>query len=763
MTFIGRVNVLLFPAVIVSAVGLYLVLGDRAGLPPLGELDYWPLALPLSAAAGLFALSVLTRWLQNERPLNLVMQATGASDLESEPARQRRVLVLRVLHRLLADSSGLAVLTMAFPAKSLVEQLLERMVGLPEFHLGGWHTLWQVIEIAYALFPWALAALAGCVLVRAIRIPFPIVGEIVRFPAWRLFMLLLAGLMAAPGGVITLTMGIEDPGLLLPLTAAFGLSYLGSIAGNAAATSARWPNLGRVPASVPAGFLKTVSALAGATALPLVVWAGLGFLPRVSAVLLYYQNTHYAGWATMSHFSHLFDARWLIAGFVFAVGLSWRVPSTARDAPGSGVGPLGKAAALCAAGCLAWLVGTGLSPLGHGFLFLGGIFAAGCFTLAVAHLGRYLIEPGEGIVSGAARWLAASTTRASSLGAALAVYGLLLRPVFYQILWFAPLFEWLLVLAIGVVAFNRIRSRLSRQVAAAEQTPANWVGWARHDQKVTDRPDTHFEQLVGEHRRFVETGRWGDVWRYYLGLLLRNNAPLELAQAAFLPLRRYEAENARWDPRPGKEKRALRRRETALLETIQGVNTALSSPAPPEPAIEEAELRELGQSFVDGAAGPDALAVTLTAAYGQAGVNVDYAARLWFPLSTLVDYPIKWRHFPWQRNRIRRRNRERRQRLVDGALGHLYQGQTGADFPVRVITRELQVYDNHGQGVFTLYRGEAVEVIAQQGGLVQVRTGDHHWAQISSASLVRPAAAPWDSRREEPSIARNEERERVTA
>ena len=46
MTFIGRVNVLLFLAVIVSAVGLYLVLGDRAGLPPLGELDYWRCRCP---------------------------------------------------------------------------------------------------------------------------------------------------------------------------------------------------------------------------------------------------------------------------------------------------------------------------------------------------------------------------------------------------------------------------------------------------------------------------------------------------------------------------------------------------------------------------------------------------------------------------------------------------------------------------------------------------------------------------------------------
>ena len=748
---------LLLVAAVVTAVGFLLV--QNEGLASqLEGLHYSVLWWPLVSAGVFFALSILANWLQNDRPLDWVMRVTRAGDHQSAPARRLRGLALAVLARMLRDLAYLAALVGGFLFFPQIGRAIIERLAWPGLDLAG--PMWQVIEGAA---PWILAVLIAGVMLRAARIPFPVTGEIVRFPTWRLLALLLAWLAVTPGGLLTLTVDIEDPGLVLPLIAAFGLSYLGSTAGNAAATSDRWPSLGRVPAAIPAGFVKTVSVLAAAATLPLVLWAGLNFLPRISTFLLYYQNTQSAGWATMAHFSHVFDARWHIAGLAFALGLAWMVVSTPRDAAGSGIGPLGKAAALCAAGCLAWLVGTRLIPIGHGFLLLGGAVAAGTFVLAMAHLGRYLIEPEEGIVSGAARWLAASATRAFSLGAAFAVYGLLLRPIFYQVMWFAPLFEWLLVLAIGALVFNRIRSRLSRQVAAVEQTPARWVGWARHDQKVADRPDTHFEQLVAEQHRFVETGRWGQVWRYFLGLLLRNNAPLSLAQAAFLPLRRYEAENARWDPGPGKEKRTLRRREEALMETIQGVNTSLSYPAPPEPAIDEGALRELGQSFIDGAAGPDALAVTLTAAYGQAGVNVDYAARLWFPLATLVDYPIKWRHFPWQRSRIRRRSRERRQRMVDGALGHLYEGRAGADFPVGVITRELQVYDNHGQGVFTLSRGEAVEVIAQQAGLVQVRTGDHHWVQISSADLVHPAAPPRDSRREEPSIARNEERERVTA
>ena len=746
---------LLLVAAVVTGVGFFLVQNEASQLE---GLHYSVLWWPLVSAGVFFALSILANWLRNDRPLNWMMRVTRARDPKDALARRLRGLALETLARILRDLSYLAVLIGGFLIFPQIGRILFQQWDLPGLHLAG--SMWQVFT---GLAAWIFAALIAGIVVRALRIPFSIVGEIVRFPTRRLLALLAAGLMVAPGGLLTLTMGVENPGLLLPLIAAFGLSYLGSTAGNAAATSDRWPSLGRVPAAIPAGFVKTVSVLATAATLPLVLWAGLNFLPRISTFLLYYQNTQSAGWATMAHFSHVFDARWHIAGLAFALGLAWMVVSTPRDAAGSGIGPLGKAAALCAAGCLAWLVGTSLSPLGHGFLLLGGIFTAGCFTLAVAHLGRYLIEPEEGIVSGAARWLATSATRAFSLGAAFAVYGLLLRPVFYQVMWFAPLFEWLLVLAIGALVFNRIRSRLSRQVAATEQAPANWVGWARHDQKVEDRPDTHFEQLVGEHSRFVETGRWGEVWRYYLGLLLRNNAPLELAQIVFGPLINYQTTRGSWDPWPGSGKRAGRRREAALLETIHRVNTVLSSPAPPEPAIDEAALRELGQSFIDSAAGPDALAVTLTAAYGQAGVNVDYAARLWFPLSTLVDYPIKWRHFPWQRSRIRRRSRERRQRLVDGALAHLYEGRTGEYFLMRVVTRELQVYDNHGQGVFTLSRGEAVEVIAQQGGLVQVRTGDHHWVQISSADLVHLAPPPRDSRREEPSIARNEERERVTA
>ena len=443
--------------------------------------------------------------------------------------------------------------------------------------------------------------------------------------------------------------------------------------------SDRWANPDTALLTTAVECVGIAAALATAAGGASMAWGILGTLPNISAAALdQWPDLLKGGWIQL-YFSQLFESKHLVAGFFLALGFARVLPSAEEDRTGTEYRPLLKAGAYALSGYMAWLVAAKLAYLGHGYPLLGAAIAGGLFAAAAAMVVRSLVPSPGGVLTDAARWLSQSTFRAFFLGASLVLYGLLLRPLLYEALWFAPVYEWLVVLAFAFVPVNRLRKGVRAEVAPEAPLPASWPDWSRHYQVSEDRPDARMVGLVYLQQGFVNTGEWGLVWHYLVGLLLRNGTAIESIPAVFAPMRRcYLASVTPGLRLPGK---GVKQREVALADTMARAEAALYLPSAPLETVDEVRLREVATPFLDQGSGPEELAVTLTVASWQRGSDLGPAAALWFPLMTLVDAPVSGRgimaHLRWVFWRVFRGgtlhwDRERRQRIVDEAASQLF-------------------------------------------------------------------------------------------
>ncbi len=83
--------------------------------------------------------------------------------------------------------------------------------------------------------------------------------------------------------------------------------------------------------------------------------------------------------------------------------------------------------------------------------------------MALTQLAAYATSSSDSVVSRYG-WVAVKVkARGFLLGAALASYVLLLRPVFYEALWFAVLYEWLVVMAVVFVGLLQSEEMAQRR------------------------------------------------------------------------------------------------------------------------------------------------------------------------------------------------------------------------------------------------------------------------------------------------------------
>ena len=522
------------------------------------------------------------------------------------------------------------------------------------------------------------AVLAFIAAVRTASLPFPVVGLIFGFPWFRMLVL----------GVISLLLqqqewaiayGFHNSPLLPALAAMMGAGYLGSALRNIGKVSDRWANPDTPLWTVGVECVGIAAALTTAAGGALMAWGVLGSLPNISAAALdQWPDLLTGGWIQL-YFGQLFEAKHLVAGFFLTLGFARVLPSAEEDRTGTEYRPLLKAGAYALSGYTAWLVAAKLAYLGHGYPLFGAAIAGGLFAAAAAMVVRSLVPRPGGVLTDAARWLSQSTFRAFFLGASLVLYGLLIRPLLYEALWFAPVYEWLVVLAFAFVPVNRLRKGVRAEVAPEAALPASWPDWSRHYQVSEDRPDARMVGLVDLQQGFVNTGEWGPVWHYLVGLLLQNGTAIESIPAVFAPMRRCYLASVT----PGLRWRGnrVKHRKVALADTVARAEAALSLPSAPLEPVNEVRLREVAMPFLDRGSGPEELAVTLTAASWQRGSDLGSAAALWFPLMTLVDAPVSGRgivaYLRWVFWRTFRRgtphwDRQRRQRIVDEAASRLF-------------------------------------------------------------------------------------------
>ena len=297
------------------------------------------------------------------------------------------------------------------------------------------------------------------------------------------------------------------------------------------------------------------------------------------------------------------------------------------------------------------------------------------FALALAQVLAFAAVPRNATIAPIARWLLTSRERGFVFGGAIAVYGLLLRPVLYEALWFAPLYEYIALLALLVLALMFVVDLLRRDVTApAEQEPV-WSDWSHHRQVLESKADPRSALASAMRQRFVDYGDWKPLWSYLMGLLYRNGASQDWMRAACRPLR-ASAVSSSWLPfLKGSNLRRLGRM-AALEEALRRTDSALASDYAPMQPVTEDVLRHAAAHFVESGADAEGLAIALTIAHCQQGLDLLSAVDRWFPLLDAPD-PANGRFpRPWPRSGARLRHRHERVRLVDGASAMLFGNAT---------------------------------------------------------------------------------------
>ena len=574
---------------------------------------------------------------------------------------------------------------------------------------------------------------------RASSVPFPAARRIFPVPWVRLVVFVAAYLLLHADWLSE--HGFPNGQLVLALWAALAASYGGGCLGKFAevteerAVRKRW-----LP---PAALTREAAAILAGLSAALLAWGFLGSLPNLSALLLNEWPHLLVGYSTQPYFSQFYEVRHLFALFVVSLYFVFKLPSGTETSEWVDYLHLVKGAGYSAVGVVAWLVGSRMTDLGQGFPLLGATLASGFFAAGLSHMARTYTSNPVWVVSATARLLSKYVYRTAFLGAFLALYGLLVRPLIYDVMWFAPIYEWLAIVLFAFVAINRMRLHAKTQVLPDGGPAAHWLDWSRHVQTAEERRDPRLDSLVDLQALYVETGRWYNLWLYILGLLLRNRTPLEAIPAVFGPMRRNFEAYPTWGPLPGKKARERSGRASALAETLSRMDSVLTLDTAPRAEIREEQVKSAAERFASDGADPEALAVTLAAAYWQKGVPLELAVGLWFPLLTMSERRGGLLHLAKSGEGLEKRDSERRKRITDAALSHLFgQGEDGS-LPFAILAAPAPVYDRSMRYFSSnIPQGEAIEVLSQEGEWWRVRAGDDRQSSITPAGVARRRIFP---------------------
>ena len=515
-----------------------------------------------------------------------------------------------------------------------------------------------------------LAVLLPFVLLRALGVFRPGVEKAFGFPTGRLAALGIVYVLFSDGGVLLTALGVSVSWAWELLALAVALSYVGFVLRNVGGIGlpGRYGPLASATAALG-------GSLSYAFAAGMAVWAGFNHLPIASAALLDHQTTSTFGEASMPHFGLLFNVRHPAAGLAFALGLALGLPASPTGYTFRRLQPLMSGVSYSAAGCLAWITGSALSTLGHGLVLGGAAAGAGMFALAAVQLANYGAASSNRALAFLSSWLLASGGRGFMLGASLAFYVLLLRPVLYEALWFAALYEYVALLSLLLLISMYIMNQLRLDSTALEETAPQSSGWAHHLQTLESKADPRSDLTSSLRHRFVDDGDWKPLATYLMSLLYRHGASQEAMRAVCRPLRAAASVS-----RFLRRSRLKRLGRMSALDVAQSsTEQALANPTEALQPIAEEELREAAGPFVEHGLDPERLAVALIAADCQRGADLQEAVDGWFSLLDAASRRAGWSTLPWMRPDARLRDRQRRLDIVDDAAAFLF--DSGVDRP----------------------------------------------------------------------------------
>ena len=635
--------------------GAYALLAPGGALPAAFGLDgLWPL-LAFSLAV---ALSCAAAALRGAMAIQGAMAIRGAMAIQGAMAIRPRLCRARY-----ATEAGWPLALWA--GTVLLARAAERASAGPS-EAGPGALDPSYLEVLYSLsVAQQLAVLLPFALIHAGRVLRPAVARIVAVPTGYLAFLAAAYVVFSGTGVVATAFAVDVSGMLAALIGAAGLVYAASALRNLAGIEPRWRY-----ARLAIRACRPLGALAAAAAVALVAGAALVHLPAASVVLLERPQTRDLWEGLLPLVAGLYEARYPIAWLSFGVAATFFLARGMGGPIATRYRALLSAVSHAVVGCLVWLIASDLSGFGHGFPLVGAIAAAGMYSLALGRLASYAAPSPNPTVADIAGWLAASRVRAFTLGAAAACYVLLLRPVVYEAVGLAALYEYLALLALLLAVLMSVVNRL-RAVAVANRTAEpGWTGWQHHRQAVDERADPRAALTGALRRRYLDRGDWRPLWVYLVALLYRSETSPDVMATVCRALRRGAVTPLAWTVL-GRGRR-LSARTAALEDALDAAGRALAEPARHLAHVDEDDVRRLGALYVEDGTDPEPLAVALIVAHCQRGADPREAVDRWSPM---LDAPAPlpgWLAPPWSRPSAGPRTARERRDLVDGAIASLF-------------------------------------------------------------------------------------------
>ena len=512
----------------------------------------------------------------------------------------------------------------------------------------------------------AVVVLMPLLLLRSVGVFLPVVDRIFGFPTLHVVLFLLTYVLFSGSGILTVAFEANLSQAMAVLFMALLISYAASVLRNIASLQVRG-RFRRLAARA--------SGVAGELAYPLawaiLIWVGLNHLPVASATLLDHSVSRYTGEQLLPHFGILFDLRFTAATLFYAAVLAIRVPKAQVGYVSERYIFLLPALVYSLAGYLAWSAGSQLSSLGHGFLLASAVVAVGMYSLALSHLASFIANSSGGPFAEFAGWLATSKLRVLVLGMSIAFYGLLLRPVFYEFLHLASLYEYAALLLLMFAVLMRVLNH--ERVVENTFLPGKpaWMDREHHQQELENKPDRRTDNAAALGQRFVDQGDWKPLWQYLMGLLFQGEASLESMRKVCRPLRNGAATSWVWKIFSGTGRNRVKR-AAALEQALRSVQEALASAGTPLRSIDENAIREAAIPYVDRGTDHDALAVALIAAQRQRGNGLQQAVDEWFQLLNAPDPSpglLRWERL---RSKASEEKEGQRRTLVERAISQLF-------------------------------------------------------------------------------------------
>ena len=203
---------------------------------------------------------------------------------------------------------------------------------------------------------------------------------------------------------------------------------------------------------------------------------------------------------------------------------------------------LGATFAIAAAwayfGSIAW---WGMSDLGETIPVAGGLGLV-IFTAAVSQSlavgAMHSVNADNVLVAGVSRWASQSRIRALNVGILVGIYAAFLRPLIFDALYYAALWEWLLAVSIiiGLAALTGGQINKLRHTAGREQQLQEW---RTHELTAQALPHETMEKLVQSQRAFVESAIKEDLLVYVIGFLNDNRVPQDRIIEMVSPIGNY--------------------------------------------------------------------------------------------------------------------------------------------------------------------------------------------------------------------------------